>query len=141
MREILPGRPESKLQAISVGLWNSQQIIVSLLPYLCNGVNEAYHIKAFVSGNALIILESPNSLLQTIYLAEDVQLEAVEVDVESGQIATCAGSTVYVYKPYGQDEGALKVGMRYKRVYTCHPKLTSIPVVAPVYLKPEKGQA
>lgn len=73
----------------------------------------ANYAQAYISGNALIILDSPRSLLQTIYLEDERELETVQVDDESGRIATCARSTGYIYKPYGQDEGALKVGRHF----------------------------
>ena len=63
----------------------------------------------YISGNALTILSGPRKLLQTIYLEESNPLDAVTFDKDTGNIATCSGSTVYLYRPYGRDEGALKV--------------------------------
>lgn len=57
-----------------------------------------------------MVLTGPDSILQTIYDDDDAQLEAIAIDEASGKIATCAGSNVRVYKPYGQGEDALKVG-------------------------------
>ncbi len=37
-------------------------------------------------------------------------MEAVTLDEATGKIATCSNTNIYVYKPYGQDEGAVKVG-------------------------------
>ncbi|KAI9690129.1 MAG: regulator of (H+)-ATPase in vacuolar membrane [Bathelium mastoideum] len=90
MRAVLPGKPAAKLQAISTALWNSRQII------------------AYISGNGLIILGGPHDVLQTIYHEEEEELVAVTIDEVSGRIAACTEKLVYVYKPYGQDEGALK---------------------------------
>lgn len=63
-----------------------------------------------MSGNALIILDSPNHVLQTTYIDEESELEAVALDENTGKIATCSTRHIYVYQPYGQDEGAIKVG-------------------------------
>ncbi|KAF2635435.1 hypothetical protein P280DRAFT_473836 [Massarina eburnea CBS 473.64] len=90
MRDILPGRPQAKLQAVTHGLWKRQQII------------------AYISGNALVILESPSHVLQTTYIDEETALEAVALDENSGKIAVCSTRHIYIYKPYGQDEGAVK---------------------------------
>lgn len=65
--------------------------------------------KAYISGNGLVVLEGANKLLQTIYEDEVEDLDAVALDEASGKIATCSGSTIYVYRPYGKDEGALRV--------------------------------
>jgi hypothetical protein len=56
-----------------------------------------------------VVLTGPDTILQTIYDDDDAQLEAVALDEASGKIATCAGSNIRVYKPYGQEENALKV--------------------------------
>ncbi|KAJ4295133.1 regulator of (H+)-ATPase in vacuolar membrane [Kalmusia sp. IMI 367209] len=90
MRDILPGRPQAKLQAVTHGLWEGQQII------------------AYISGNALIILDSPNHVLQTTYIDEESELEAVCLDENTGKLAVCSTRHIYIYKPYGQDEGAVK---------------------------------
>jgi len=47
--------------------------------------------------------------LQTIYDEDDDHLEAIAIDEASGTIATSAKSNIRVYKPYGQDDDALKV--------------------------------
>ncbi|KAF1845268.1 uncharacterized protein K460DRAFT_286617 [Cucurbitaria berberidis CBS 394.84] len=90
MRGILPGRPQAKLQAVAHGLWEHIQII------------------AYVSGNALIILDRPNHVLQTIYIDEELGLEAVALDQGTGKIAACSTRNIYLYRPYGRDEGAIK---------------------------------
>ena len=77
--------------------------------------------QVYISGNALTILSGPRKLLQTIYLEESDPLDAVTFDEGTGKIATCSRSTLYLYRPYGKDEGALKVLKRYQ---------TSIPQVA-----------
>ncbi|KAI1674076.1 Rav1p-C domain containing protein [Pyrenophora tritici-repentis] len=90
MRGILPGRPQAKLQAVAHGLWEGLQII------------------AYVSGNALIVLDRPNHVLQTLYIDEETELEAVAIDQATGKLAVCSTQNIYIYRPYGQDEGAVK---------------------------------
>ncbi|KAF2706302.1 hypothetical protein K504DRAFT_459602 [Pleomassaria siparia CBS 279.74] len=90
MRGILPGRPQAKLQAVAHGLWEGNQIII------------------YISGNALIILDRPDHVLQTTYIEEETDLEAVALDEETGKIATCSTRNIYIYQPYGQDEGVVK---------------------------------
>ncbi|TVY58160.1 Regulator of V-ATPase in vacuolar membrane protein 1 [Lachnellula cervina] len=63
--------------------------------------------------NAFVVLTGPDSILQTIYDDDDAQLEAIAIDEASGKIATCAGSNVRVYKPYGQGEDALKWSLQH----------------------------
>ncbi|USP81648.1 hypothetical protein yc1106_08922 [Curvularia clavata] len=90
MRGILPGRPQARLQAVAHGLWEGLQII------------------AYISGNALIVLDRPNHVLQTIYIDEEFELEAIAIDEGTGKLAVCSTRQIYVYRPYGQDEGAVK---------------------------------
>ncbi|KAH8725059.1 RAVE protein 1 C terminal-domain-containing protein [Phaeosphaeriaceae sp. PMI808] len=90
MRGILPGRPQAKLQAVCHGLWENNQII------------------AYLSGNALVILDQPNHVLQTIYVDEEFELEAVALDQNTGKLAACSTRNIYIYQPYGQGEGAVK---------------------------------
>ncbi|KAL6709027.1 regulator of (H+)-ATPase in vacuolar membrane [Coniothyrium glycines] len=90
MRGILPGRPQAKLQAVAHGSWEGITII------------------AYISGNALVILDQPNHVLQTIYVDEEFELEAVALDQGTGKVATCSTQNIHVYQPYGQDEGAIK---------------------------------
>lgn len=91
MRGILPGRPQAKLQAVCHGQWESRQVV------------------AYISGNALIILDRPNHVLQTIYIDEESELEAIALDEGTGKLAACSTQSIYIYQPYGQDEGAVKV--------------------------------
>lgn len=65
--------------------------------------------KAYISGNALIILGGPDNLIQTIYHDNSVGFDAVSVDKLSGKIAISNEEEIYVYRPYGRDEGILKV--------------------------------
>jgi hypothetical protein len=69
-------------------------------------------LKAYISGNALVVLDGPDHILQTTYLELPDELVAVVFDELSGKIATASPSTVHIYKPYGRDEGALRVGDR-----------------------------
>jgi hypothetical protein len=57
-----------------------------------------------------VILDKPNHILQTTYIEEEEELEAVTFDEATGKIVACSNANIYVYKPYGQDEGAVKVG-------------------------------
>ncbi|KAF1977584.1 hypothetical protein BU23DRAFT_587563 [Bimuria novae-zelandiae CBS 107.79] len=90
MRDILPGRPQAKLQAVTHGLWEDQQII------------------AYISGNALIILGAPNHVVQTIYIDEESELEAVCLDENTGKIAACSARYIYIHQPYGVGYGVFK---------------------------------
>ncbi|KAF2468647.1 uncharacterized protein BDR25DRAFT_265443 [Lindgomyces ingoldianus] len=90
MRGILPGRPQAKLQAVSHGLWEGHEIV------------------AYISGNSLVVLNRPNHVLQTIYIDEESELEAVAFDPDTGKLATCSAQCIYIYQPYGQDESAVK---------------------------------
>ena len=71
-------------------------------------------MKVYISGNALVILGGPNDLIQTIYLDDCEALEGVTIDEKFGKIAVCSLEEVYIYKPYGREEGSLKVFARSK---------------------------
>jgi hypothetical protein len=66
-------------------------------------------LQAYITGNAFVILGSPDTILQTVYDDDDTPLDAIAVDEVSGKIASCAGHVVRVYRPYGQAEDSLKV--------------------------------
>ncbi|KAI9681631.1 MAG: regulator of (H+)-ATPase in vacuolar membrane [Trizodia sp. TS-e1964] len=89
MRAVLPGKPQAKLQAVCTAQWDGRRTIV------------------YISGNALVILGGADNVIQTIY-QEGEDLEAVAIDEATGKIATCAGSSIFLYRPYGWNEGALK---------------------------------
>ena len=57
-----------------------------------------------------MILDRPDHILQTIYHDDGVPLDSVDVDEVTGKIAACSTSTLYIYRPFGQEEGILKVG-------------------------------
>lgn len=63
---------------------------------------------AYISGSALVILSGPHNLLQTLYLDEHSELDAVAIDGHTGKLAICSAQDVTIYKPYGRNEGALK---------------------------------
>ncbi|KAF1813625.1 WD repeat protein-like protein [Eremomyces bilateralis CBS 781.70] len=90
MRTVLPGRPQAKLQAVSTELWDGKHIVV------------------YISGNAVVILDGPHQLLQTIYLDKDDDLQAVALDEDSGKIAAASSTEIHIYKPYGKEEGFLQ---------------------------------
>ncbi|KAI9696089.1 MAG: regulator of (H+)-ATPase in vacuolar membrane [Candelina mexicana] len=98
MREVLPGKPEAKLQALCTVQWEEKRLV------------------AYISGNALVILSGANDIIQTIYHDGDEVLQAVAVDEVTGKIVTCFGSTLLVYQPYGKDVGALKWSLQYTLV-------------------------
>lgn len=109
MRQILPGKPQAKLQAVCVALWDRRCIVVGAQKLSVSQESKADTSKAYISGNALIILGGPNNLIQTIYHDESVGFDAVSVDKLSGKIAISNEEEVYIYRPYGRDEGVLKV--------------------------------
>lgn len=100
MHSVLPGRPSSTLYAVDTALWEGRRLIV------------------YVTPNALVILNGPHDLLQTIthggggQLSENDSLVAVAIDALTGKIATSNGSELFIHKPVGQDIGALRVWMR-----------------------------
>lgn len=71
--------------------------------------NARYYLQVYISGNGLMILGSPSDLIQTIYHEDRDALLAVTIDELTGKIATSTSTEVYVYRPYGKDEGLLKV--------------------------------
>ena len=66
--------------------------------------------KAYITGNAIVILKDPLSILQTIYDDDPSFLTAVAIDEATGKIVACTERGVRVYRPYGAGEGELKVG-------------------------------
>ncbi|KAL1988776.1 hypothetical protein VTN96DRAFT_7660 [Rasamsonia emersonii] len=90
MRAVLPGRPRTKLQALSTALWDGLRIV------------------AYISGHALVILGGAQTLLQTIYVDETEALEAIAIDETTGRIAVSGGPDIFVYHPYGIKGETLK---------------------------------
>jgi WD40 repeat protein len=90
MRAILPGKPRAVRQAVTTAHWNEKRFIV------------------YISGNAVVVLDGPSNLFQTIYQDDVESLDAVVIDEKTGKIAVASGTSVHIYKPYGQDEGVLK---------------------------------
>ncbi|KAL3421053.1 WD repeat-containing protein [Phlyctema vagabunda] len=95
MRAVLPGKAQAKLQAVCTGYWESRRLI------------------AYITGNAFVILTGADIILQTIYDDDDTHLGGIAFDEASGKIAICAGSSVRIYKPYGQWEDALKWSLQH----------------------------
>lgn len=62
-----------------------------------------------MSGTALVILDKPNHIFQTIYHDNIKPFESVSLDEKTGKIAACSDGRAFIYKPYGYDEGLLKV--------------------------------
>ena len=88
MRAILPGRPQSRRQALATAEWDGLRLI------------------SYITGHATVIFTSPHVLLQTIYI-DTAALLAVDIDEDTGRIAICDEKDVYIYVPIGRDEGAL----------------------------------
>lgn len=109
MKAILPGKPQSKLQALCTAHWEDLRVVVRVIPFTQQQNLVADTSKAYVSGNAIIILKGPQEILQTIYVDDVDELEAVTIEESSGRIAVCSQQQVYIYSPIGRDEGVLKV--------------------------------
>ncbi|KIW31212.1 uncharacterized protein PV07_02879 [Cladophialophora immunda] len=90
MRAILPGRPQSKRQALCTAQWCGLRLV------------------AYISGNAAVILSGPRSILQTIYVDTVDSLTAITIEETTGRIALCDANHVYIYRPVGRDEGVLR---------------------------------
>ncbi|KAI5293724.1 regulator of (H+)-ATPase in vacuolar membrane [Ascosphaera atra] len=93
MQAVLPGRPPAKLQAFGTVLWDDTRIV------------------AYIAGRALVILQGPQKLLQTIYVDEVETLETIALDEASGRIAVSSGADIWVYQPF-QVGDTTKVGCR-----------------------------
>ena len=65
--------------------------------------------KVYISGNSLVILGGPQDLIQTTFLDECDAFHAVSIDENSGKIAVSSSNQVHVFKPYGLEDGMLKV--------------------------------
>jgi len=118
MRAVLPGKPQARLQAVCTGYWDGKEVIVSseaAYQFLYRSNNQ---LQAYITGNAIVILRSYDTILQTIYDEDAGPLNAIAFDEAYGKIASCAGPVVRIYKPYGQDEDSLKVRLVWKR-YMC----------------------
>ncbi|EXJ82790.1 hypothetical protein A1O3_06605 [Capronia epimyces CBS 606.96] len=90
MRAILPGRPQSKRQALSTAYWDGLRLV------------------AYISGNAAVILSGPQTILQTIYVDTVDSLIAITFEETTGRIALCDERHVYIYRPVGRDEGVVR---------------------------------
>ncbi|KAL4977321.1 RAVE protein 1 C terminal-domain-containing protein [Aspergillus desertorum] len=99
MRAVLPGRPPAKLQSFGTVSWNDLRVVV------------------YISGQALVILDGPHKLLQTIYVDDTEALEAVAIDGASGRIAVCGGPYAFVYEPYGTYGETLKWSLSFTLRY------------------------
>lgn len=108
MRVVLPGKPQAKLQAICTTEWEGQRIVVR--PYGTIRFQKLTETsQAYISGSALIILGGPHHIIQTVYHDASPPLGAVAIDEATGKIAISSSQDIYIYRPYGRSEGALKV--------------------------------
>ena len=57
----------------------------------------------------MIIFSGPDNLVQTIYNDDCEALTAITIDEASGKIATASSREIHVYRPYGKEDGLLKV--------------------------------
>ena len=62
-------------------------------------LTSAFRPQAYITGSAFTILTGPETLVQTIYAVTEDALEAIDIDEESGRIATCTRTVLSVYKP------------------------------------------
>ncbi|KAI1629251.1 glycylpeptide N-tetradecanoyltransferase [Exophiala viscosa] len=90
MRAILPGRPQSKRQALSTAHWDGLRLV------------------AYISGNAAVLLSGPQTIIQTIYVDTVDTLTAITIEETTGRIALCDADHVYIYRPVGREEGVLR---------------------------------
>lgn len=114
MKAVLPGKPESRLQALATGYWDSRRITVryihlALLSTKAVLLTHSRLNQAYITGSAIAILGEPQTILQTIYDDNEDPLEAIALDEASGKIAVCTYNTVRIYKPFGQEDDALRV--------------------------------
>lgn len=68
--------------------------------------------QAYISGSALIILGGPHHIIQTVYHDASPPLDAVAIDEATGKIAISNSQDIYIYRPYGIEEDALKVNTK-----------------------------
>ncbi|KIW37519.1 uncharacterized protein PV06_10172 [Exophiala oligosperma] len=108
MRAILPGRPQSKRQALSTAHWDGLRLV------------------AYISGNAAIILTGPQSIVQTIYVDTVDSLVAITIDEATGRIALCGTEHVYIYRPVGRDEGVLRWAQVHELTHTKELRVNSL---------------
>lgn len=67
-------------------------------------------MQAYITGNAFAILSDHQTLLQTVYDDDESPLRAIAFDEASGKIATATDGHVRIYKPFGLEDDALRVG-------------------------------
>ncbi|KAB5528187.1 RAVE protein 1 C terminal-domain-containing protein [Coniochaeta sp. 2T2.1] len=94
MKAVLPGKPQSRLQALSTGYWASRRITI------------------YITGNGFAILAGPEKLIQTVYDDNEDPLDAIVFDEATGKIAVCTNSSVRIYRPFGLEDDALKWGLQ-----------------------------
>lgn len=109
MRAVLPGRPAATLQALCSAYWDGLRVIVGVYHGNHSHVTNILSTQVYVSGNAFVILNEAQELLQTIYIDDASSLAAVAIEESSGCIAVAGASHVYIYEPRGREEGLLQV--------------------------------
>lgn len=86
-----------------------------------------------------MILDGPNNLLQTIYHEECSTLVAVAIDESTGKIAIASLTEVYIYRPFGKQDGLLRV--IYASFPMCARSLILFAVVAPMHTTSRRARA
>ncbi|KAI4155167.1 MAG: hypothetical protein LQ340_001181 [Diploschistes diacapsis] len=103
MHGVLPGKPRATPQAVCTSQWTQKRLII------------------YIAGNALVILDGPAHLVQTIYHDDVSLLDAVAIDKDTGKIAVLGQSNVYVYRPYGLEEASLKWSLQFSFTTDSNP--------------------
>ena len=108
MRAILPGQPNARCQTLATSYWASSHITVGLSQPLQTTdrwtlLTRPSPSQVYLTGNAFTVLTGPQTVVQTVYADSEDALEAVDIDEESGRIATCTRTQIAVYKPCDED--------------------------------------
>lgn len=112
MSSVLPGQPQSKLQALTYGTWKDTHVNVTFVcPVIRNSFSSLINIhwQVYITGSAIAILGSTNTIFQTIYDDSEAELHAVTIDEASGKIAAATKTTVRIYRPSNTPEDPFKV--------------------------------
>ncbi|KAF4554481.1 putative RAVE protein 1 [Elsinoe fawcettii] len=92
MQSILPGQPQAELQALDYGYHEGQLVV------------------AYISGSSIVLLNGPQSPLQTIHTDESLEddLVVVRYHQTTSKIATASKSRVYIYGLREEIKGTLR---------------------------------
>ncbi|PHH72870.1 hypothetical protein CDD82_5768 [Ophiocordyceps australis] len=106
MITVLPGRAQSRLQALVTCCWNGRQYNVRIACALAlrqqrqAGLTAGGLKQAYITGSAFTIIDGAgSSILQTVYgHDDDDELQAIAMDETTGKIATCTLREVCIFK-------------------------------------------